>query len=227
MKKDLQDLIKRAESLEEYFHLDFALKDELLDDKISDVPVFQEWLQALIYELGELNEDKKSEYIAGTLLLINNGFHGGRDRKDFITLHGRLKVIESNIDSFYPENEVETGKESHSTMKPKIFISHSTKDKEYAKAFVDLLSAIGLDSEQLFCSSLPAFDIPVGNDIFDYLLKQFSAYHLHMVFLHSANYYASPIALNEMGAAWALRSEYTSFLLPGFNFEDMKAVVKS
>ena len=59
MKKDLLDLIKRAESLEEFFRLDFGLTGELPDEKISDVPAFQEWLQALIYELSELNEVKK------------------------------------------------------------------------------------------------------------------------------------------------------------------------
>ena len=50
-------------------------------------------------------------------------------------------------------------------------------------------------------------------------------YDLHVLFVHSENYYKSPVSLNEMGAAWALKSACTSFLLPGFKFEDMKGVV--
>ena len=34
----------------------------------------------------------------------------------------------------------------------------------------------------------------------------------------------SPISLNEMGAAWALKSDVTSYLLPGFGFSQMTGV---
>ena len=37
----------------------------------------------------------------------------------------------------------------------------------------------------------------------------------------------SPISLNEMGAAWALKNAVTSILLPGFGFEKMTGVVNN
>ena len=37
--------------------------------------------------------------------------------------------------------------------KPKIFISHATKDKDYVAALVNLLEDIGLRESQVFCSS--------------------------------------------------------------------------
>jgi len=107
----------------------------------------------------------------------------------------------------------------------KIFISHASKDKEYVKKLVELLDGMGLDQTQVFCSSLPGYDIPVGYDIFDYLRQQFQEYELHVFLIHSKNYYMSAASLNEMGAAWVLRSNCTSFLLPNFRFEDMTGAI--
>ena len=84
---------------------------------------------------------------------------------------------------------------------------------------------MGLDQTQVFCSSLPGYDIPVGSDIFDYLRQQFQEYELHVFLIHSKNYYMSAASLNEMGAAWVLRSNCTSFLLPNFRFEDMTGAI--
>ena len=36
----------------------------------------------------------------------------------------------------------------------KLFISHSSKDAEYMKAFVDLLVAIGVHKNQITCTSV-------------------------------------------------------------------------
>ena len=38
----------------------------------------------------------------------------------------------------------------------------------------------------------------------------------------SKNYYNSPACLNEMGAAWVLKSDYQSILIPPFDFENIK-----
>ncbi len=112
-----------------------------------------------------------------------------------------------------------------SDKQPKLFISHCSKDIEYVKQIVNLLDEMGLNQTQVFCSSLPGYGIPIDTNIFDYLRNQFLEYNLHVIFVHSENYYNSPISLNEMGAAWVLRSTVTSILLPGFGFEKMNGVV--
>lgn len=108
---------------------------------------------------------------------------------------------------------------------PKIFISHSSKDVAYVTQIVNLLDGMGLNQTQVFCSSLPGYGIPIDTNIFDFLREQFLEYDLHVIFIHSDNYYKSTISLNEMGAAWALKSAVTSILLPGFDFENMTGVV--
>lgn len=109
----------------------------------------------------------------------------------------------------------------------KIFISHASKDKEYVAKIIELLDDMGLTSNEVFCSSFPGYDIPVGEDIFDYLREQFDEYRLYILFVHSKNYYKSPVCLNEMGAAWVLKNACTSLLLPRFGFSDMTGVVDS
>lgn len=110
-------------------------------------------------------------------------------------------------------------------LKSKIFISHSSEDLKYVEPFVELLADIGLTNENLFCSSVPDYAIPLNQDIFDYLASLFHNYKLYVVFMLSNNYYESPVCLNEMGAAWVLKSEYTSILLPGFEYKEIKGAV--
>lgn len=113
----------------------------------------------------------------------------------------------------------------NSTKPTKLFISHSTQDLAYVSHLVRLLQMIGMSSENMFCSSIKGFDIPLGNNIYDYLKEQFQNYDLKVLFVLSNNYYNSVASLNEMGAAWALQHSYTSILLPKFEFKDIKGAI--
>lgn len=107
----------------------------------------------------------------------------------------------------------------------KIFISHSSEDRMYAEAFVELLEALGLGPNHVFCSSVPGYGIPVGEDIYDYLREELKNQEIYVIFLLSEHYYGSAACLNEMGAAWVLQSDYLSILLPGFSFRQIKGAV--
>ena len=107
----------------------------------------------------------------------------------------------------------------------KLFISHSSKDAEYMKAFVDLLVAIGVHKNQITCTSVPQCNIPVGCNIYDWLAKQFQTSDLHVVYAFSDNYYSSVATLNEMGAAWVMRCKWTGLLLPGFTFDKLAGCI--
>jgi hypothetical protein len=112
------------------------------------------------------------------------------------------------------------------TSKPhKIFISHNTADKEYAEALVGLLESLGLYQNEIICSSVPPYCIPLDNKVFDWLTNEFEKSDLHMIFLLSSNYYDSPASLNEMGAAWVLKHKWTGILLPGFEYKDINGCI--
>lgn len=107
----------------------------------------------------------------------------------------------------------------------KIFISHSSQDLAFVKPLVELFEHIGLTTENMFCSSITGYNVPLGGNICDYLKEQFQNFELIVIFVLSENYYNSPASLNEMGAAWVLQYRYTSILLPQFDFRDVKGVI--
>lgn len=108
----------------------------------------------------------------------------------------------------------------------RVFISHSGEDKKIVEKFVDLLNRIGLNSNTLFCSSIPGFNIKQGSgDIYEYLRSEFTDNNLFVIFMLSKNYYKSIACLNEMGAVWILKNQYQTILLPGFEFEDIKGAI--
>lgn len=106
-----------------------------------------------------------------------------------------------------------------------IFISHSSQDKEYTKAFVDLLFAIGLNEDDIVCSSYPGVGIPLGEKVYKWLVEKFQEYDLHVLYFLSHNYYQSAACLNEMGAAWAMKQKWDGILLPGFAFSDVAGCI--
>ncbi len=224
MKAELISLIDDVPSIKALFHTT-GNNGMLYENVIRDVPDFQTWKQRVCIELREIADRTGEQYISDTIELFQKPMKGINDKGQFSEMEGRLKAIKENIDSYYGKEKAGKGIEFN---KPsKIFISHSTVDKAAVEKLVELLRMAGLSEDSIFCSSLPGYDIPVDSDIFDYIREQFLRYDLHVVFIHSKNYYSSPVSLNEMGAAWCLKTRATSFLLPGFDFGDMKGVVNS
>ena len=110
---------------------------------------------------------------------------------------------------------------------PLVFISHSSKDKDFVEALVSLLESLGFDNTNLFCSSIPDYWIGLSQDILDSLYKLFVDHELFVIFIQSPRYFESPISLNEMGAAWVLKTKYCSILTKDMKSEEMKGVVNS
>ena len=75
----------------------------------------------------------------------------------------------------------------------KIFISHSSLDIAYVKPFVELLEFIGANPGNMFCSSVVDYNIPLDNNIYDYLRHEFQDYNLHVIFCLSHNYFFLPL----------------------------------
>ena len=113
----------------------------------------------------------------------------------------------------------------YSEMPNKLFISHSSIDKDYIKALVELLEDIGMPEGSIVCTSVPGYGIPGGAKIYDWLRDQFLQCDLRVIFALSKNYYESPACLNEMGAAWVTKATDTLLLLPGFSFSDIKGCI--
>lgn len=224
-KEELLILIDNIDEINKLFHS----VDSYFDyEEIYDIPKFQEWLQQIKMYLQNIFDDTHDTFILDTINICKSNMNGMNDRHIFNKITGALKSIKININKYYGKpNEIQKKEMKCSEKLPLIFISHSSKDKEFAKLIVDLLKEMGLSQKQVFCSSIPGYDIGLSEDIIETLYNKFNEYNLYMIFMHSPNYYSSPVSLNEMGAAWALKNKFCSILLPGFEFTDMKGVVNS
>ena len=107
----------------------------------------------------------------------------------------------------------------------KLFLSHSSQDKEIVNAFVNFMYKIGLTEENMVCTSSPGTKIAIGEDIYEYLNNLLSEDEVYVIYFMSDNYYSSPVCLNEMGAVWLKKSQNLNLLLPGFEFDDIQGVV--
>ncbi len=87
--------------------------------------------------------------------------------------------------------------------KNKIFISHSSKDIDFVKSFVENILRLGLDipPERIFCSSIEGQGIKSGKYIPDQLRSEMKHAIIALLFI-SKDYKTSDICLNEIGAAW-------------------------
>ncbi|WP_276374291.1 toll/interleukin-1 receptor domain-containing protein [Chryseolinea sp. H1M3-3] len=108
--------------------------------------------------------------------------------------------------------------------KTKIFISHSQKDIDYIRFFVDHILRLGLDitADRIFCSSMEGHGVHSGQYIPERLRKEINDSVIALLFI-SRNYKDSEVCLNEVGAAWAtLEPESVIFLLlPDIEFSDV------
>lgn len=106
----------------------------------------------------------------------------------------------------------------------KIFISHSSKDIDYVKSFVEnvLVLGLGISSKRIFCSSMEGNGVKSGQYIPDRLREEINKSSLALLFV-SKNYKRSEICLNEVGAAWATLSKerVIPILLPNTSFSEL------
>lgn len=230
MKRELLALIKEIPTIEGKFRIFEPSAGMCIPsgEFIYDNLDFIEWKEAVEYELQQIYDRTRDTYIWNIINAtgVIHKFNGKNydERENFNRLKSSLKLIEKNIDKYFPDEKL-IESEITKAMKPKIFISHSSKDVKYVEPIVELLADIGMTNDNLFCSSIPDYGIPLNQDIYEYLSSLFSENELYVIFVLSSNYYGSPACLNEMGAAWVLKNEYTSILLPKFEYQEIDGAV--
>ena len=121
--------------------------------------------------------------------------------------------------------KVESKAEEEKVKKPLLFISHSSANEDVATSLVQLFRTLGFNNKNLFCSSVPGYDIKEGEDIYDMLASKFQDYNIFVIFLLSSDYYQSAACLNEMGATWVLKANYSTIVCPGFSIPEIKGAI--
>lgn len=104
----------------------------------------------------------------------------------------------------------------------RIFISHSSKDKQLIKDFVNhiLCLGIGLNPDDIFCTSIEDMTMRNGEDIRKHIQDNIRSAEYSFLLI-SDNYKASEVCVNEMGAVWAYDANVRLFLLPDVSFSSI------
>lgn len=109
-------------------------------------------------------------------------------------------------------------------MDKEIFISHRNSDKIFVDLLETFLTTCGIESETIFCSSLP------GNGVQCEISKEIKAAlrtsKLNIVLL-SDGYYQSAYCQNEAGIIWYSDTEKTVFALPEIDKFNMEGFLNS
>lgn len=135
------------------------------------------------------------------------------------------EITRKAVDLVEERKSLEAASEPQKEKQPLLFISHASADEYIVTGLVEMLRTIGFNKKNLFCSSVPGYDIPEGEDIYDFLLGKLTNYELFVIFVLSESYYKSAACLNEMGAAWVLKANYSTLTLPGFNIPEIRGAV--
>ena len=106
----------------------------------------------------------------------------------------------------------------------KVFISHASKDIEIVEEVIEILESIGLESNQIFCTSFDGYGISLGEDFLNAIKDELSTDSM-VIFLLSKSFYESPVCLCEMGATWVLAKEHIPIVIPPLDFQDIKGVI--
>lgn len=99
----------------------------------------------------------------------------------------------------------------------KIFISHSSKDKELVLMFVDLLTqGFHIDYDEIFCTSMDNA-LRVGEDFIKSIKENLHDSEI-VLFLVTQNYIDSKFCIMEMGAAWAFKDNIFPIIVPPLDY---------
>lgn len=207
---------------------------ERLNNYSSSDPDFKNWKFLCVRTLRSIYGENSAEalQIENLKFFYNPGIWvSGRDysnehyrcfMRDFEQSKKLLALLKSDFES----DDTGIADTPEKNQINKVFISHSSKDVKVVDEFVDLLETIGLDSNQIFCSSLSGYGIPLGENFIECLKSELSDLNTMVIFMLSENFYKSPVSMCEMGATWIQSKEHIPVLIPPFKFEEIDGTIK-
>lgn len=145
-----------------------------------------------------------------------------------------FKMLISSIEQYLEELEEQKEQEVQENNSPvkeekempisKVFISHASKDSVFVEEIIEILESVGLDSNQIFCTSFEGYGIGLGENFLNSIKDELSSDSL-VIFILSKSFYESPVCLCEMGAVWVLAKEHIPILIPPLDYSDIKGVI--
>lgn len=214
---NIQEHINKVEELEKnYLAHKYIRMDE---NSLESIRTFQEWHSAASVLFCEfISEDDKflktfvEADISGNAYVLASIYD---------SIHTSYKILMSKVEKSQKQKHNDTSTESHGDS-PLIFISHSSKDREIVKLFIDniLKKGLGLTDEDIACTSFEATGVNPGDSIPAYIKQNIKGSKICLAMV-SQNYKSSEVCMNEVGAAWALDKAPIQIVLPNADFSEI------
>lgn len=111
-------------------------------------------------------------------------------------------------------------------MNKKIFLSHSSFNKEIVNSFMEniLIGALGIDVTCIFNTSGLGTGIEIGQDWRQGINDNLNKADFVILFI-SDEYRASEICLNELGATWGMGKKILPIVIPPVDFETVGVLI--
>lgn len=184
------------------------------------IDAYLEWHSAALLYLSNFYTEANADY--SEFKHIDNSGNGHVLRHNYKSLHSIYNLLMNNV----TKQEI-TKSAANDKKTPMVFISHSHEDEAFVVALVNLLEDMGFTKDTLFCSSVREYGIPLSSDIFETIRGLFYKHDLYVIFVHSPRFYSSAVSLNEMGAAWVLKTGFCSILTNDMEYGKMLGVVNN
>lgn len=186
----------------------------------ASIEAYLKWHSATLLYLSNYYTEANADYSA--FKHLDNSGNGYTLRHNFDYIFSVYNLLMNKVTTQEMAKTVTNVKKT-----PLVFISHSHEDEDFVVAFVNLLEDMGFTKDTLFCSSMREYGIPLSGDIFETIRGLFLEHDLYVIFIHSPRFYGSPVSLNEMGAAWVLKTDFCSILTNDMEYGKMKGVVNN
>ncbi|ARD45293.1 toll/interleukin-1 receptor domain-containing protein [Colwellia sp. PAMC 21821] len=199
----------------------------------SSDPEFKSWKNLVERTLIKVFGKKSTEFEQFSALTFHYRVFIVTSSSDYTSDHLRVfkqdfKMLITSIYQYLEEMMEEKPEiiEPLNDEKPltKVFISHASADADVVEEVVELLETIGLESNQIFCTSFEGYGIDLGENFLDKIKEELSSDSL-VIFILSENFYKSPVCLCEMGATWVLAKEHIPMIIPPLDYSDVKGVI--
>lgn len=211
---NIQERIKKVEELEKNYldHKDIRMDENSLES----IRIFQEWHSAAsVLFCDFISEDDRFLKTFVEADISGNAYVLSRVYDSICTSY---KILMSKVEKGQKQKHKDISAESLDDC-PLVFISHSSKDREIVKLFIDdiLKKGLGLTDENIACTSFEATGVNPGDSIPVYIKQNIKGAKICLAMV-SQNYKSSEVCMNEVGAAWALDKAPVQIVLPDADF---------
>lgn len=215
---DIQERISHIRELEKTY-----LKHKYIsshENSLESIRTFGNWHSAAAVLFCEyISSDDK---LLKTFVEANTSGNAYVLASVYDTIHTSYEILMSKVEKGLSTLSQACCPDEGSDDSPSVFISHSSKDKDIVKLFIDniLKKGLGLRDEQIACTSFEATSVEPGDSIPNYIKRNIKDSKICLAMV-SKNYKASEVCMNEVGAAWALNNPPIQIVLPGTEFHEL------